>query len=109
MPGCAMSISRGFPSGAGVAVCEAKVVVILLAIHIGHHSESMSTRYTMDLMHPSFSRVVLVLTTAALLFSADTKRTVTDAEVQRVHRAAILIDTHNDVTSATVDGLDIGK
>jgi len=29
--------------------------------------------------------------------------------VQKVHKAAILIDTHNDVTSATLDGLDIGK
>ena len=37
------------------------------------------------------------------------KRTVTDAEVMRVHNSAILIDTHNDVTSATVAGLDIGK
>jgi membrane dipeptidase len=37
------------------------------------------------------------------------KRTVSDAEVMRVHRSAILIDTHNDVTSATVAGLDIGQ
>ena len=37
------------------------------------------------------------------------KRTVTDAEVMQVHRSALLIDTHNDVTSATVAGLDIGK
>jgi membrane dipeptidase len=37
------------------------------------------------------------------------KRTVTDAEVIEVHRSAILIDTHNDVTSATVAGLDLGK
>jgi membrane dipeptidase len=36
------------------------------------------------------------------------KRTVTDQEVMRVHRSAILIDTHNDVTSSTVAGLDIG-
>jgi membrane dipeptidase len=35
-------------------------------------------------------------------------RTVTDAEVMRVHRAALLIDTHNDVTSRTVEGFDIG-
>ena len=35
-------------------------------------------------------------------------RTVTDAEVMKVHRAALLIDTHNDVTSRTVDGFDIG-
>src|SRR5215475_3070032 len=37
------------------------------------------------------------------------KRTVTDEEVARVHKSAILIDTHNDVTSSTVAGLDIGK
>jgi len=37
------------------------------------------------------------------------KRTVTDEEVMRVHRSTMLIDTHNDVTSFTVDGMDIGK
>src|SRR5215467_15297524 len=37
------------------------------------------------------------------------KRTVTDEEVARVHKSALLIDTHNDITSATVAGLDIGK
>lgn len=36
-------------------------------------------------------------------------RTVTDAEVERVHKSTILIDTHNDVTSFTVDGMEIGK
>jgi membrane dipeptidase len=35
-------------------------------------------------------------------------RTVTDAEVQKVHKSALLIDTHNDITSKTVDGYDIG-
>jgi membrane dipeptidase len=34
---------------------------------------------------------------------------VSDAEVQQVHRSALLIDTHNDVTGRTVDGFDIGK
>ncbi len=29
--------------------------------------------------------------------------------VRDVHKSALLIDTHNDVTSFTVDGLDIGK
>jgi len=50
--------------------------------------------------------------TAALCFAQPAgrqKRTVTDAQVMRVHQSAILIDTHNDVTSATVAGLDIGK
>ncbi len=38
------------------------------------------------------------------------KRTnVTDAEVMKVHKSAILIDTHNDITGSTVEGLDIGK
>jgi membrane dipeptidase len=34
---------------------------------------------------------------------------VPEAEVRRVHHAAILIDTHNDVTSDTVKGVRIGK
>jgi membrane dipeptidase len=37
------------------------------------------------------------------------KRTVTDDEVRRVHESALLIDTHNDVTSATVAGYDLGN
>jgi membrane dipeptidase len=56
--------------------------------------------------------IVLLLSLATLLSSQSPgrhKRTVTDAEVQRVHKSAILIDTHNDVTSATVAGLDLGK
>src|SRR5258708_7902995 len=36
-------------------------------------------------------------------------RKVSDAEVNQVHRSALLIDTHNDIPSKTVDGLDIGK
>ncbi|MDQ2901501.1 MAG: dipeptidase [Acidobacteriota bacterium] len=36
-------------------------------------------------------------------------RSVTDAEVRAVQKSALLIDTHNDVTSRTVDGFDIGK
>lgn len=39
---------------------------------------------------------------------ASAQKTVSDAEVRKVHRSALLIDTHNDVTSRTVDGLDIG-
>jgi membrane dipeptidase len=36
-------------------------------------------------------------------------RQFTDAEVLRVHRSALLIDTHNDVPMKTVKGYDIGK
>ncbi len=54
--------------------------------------------------------VIAILVCASLSAQAPgrTKRTVTEAEVMRVHKSAILIDTHNDITSATVDGADIG-
>ncbi len=35
-------------------------------------------------------------------------RAVTDEEVRRVHRSALLIDTHNDVAGLTLRGFDIG-
>jgi membrane dipeptidase len=38
---------------------------------------------------------------------ADAQHKVTDAQVEAVDAAAILIDTHDDVTSKTVDGYDI--
>jgi membrane dipeptidase len=36
-------------------------------------------------------------------------RQLTDAEVMRVHRSILLIDTHNDVAMKTSKGFDIGK
>src|SRR5437764_4670737 len=58
-------------------------------------------------------RLAVTTALAAALLAAQPpgrkKRTVTGSEVMRVHKSAILIDTHNDVTSATVAGLDIGK
>ncbi len=51
---------------------------------------------------------LLTLSLAALTLAA-APRQVTNAEVRKVHRSAILIDTHNDVTSKTVTGFDIGK
>ena len=36
-------------------------------------------------------------------------RSVSEAEVKRVHNSAILIDTHNDITSRTIEGYDIGE
>jgi membrane dipeptidase len=52
--------------------------------------------------------VATCLTLLALTDLPVAKRTVTEAEVQSVHRSALLIDTHNDVTSFTVEGFDIG-
>lgn len=43
--------------------------------------------------------------TSAVVLAAQ----VPDAEVRKVHASAIVLDTHNDVTSRTVDGFDIGK
>ena len=52
-----------------------------------------------------------MLCCAAVLFAiaAAQTRQVSDAEVQKVHKSALLIDTHNDITSRTVQGYDIGK
>src|SRR5260370_25534577 len=52
-------------------------------------------------------RPLLVLAATASLFAQT--RTISDAEVMRVHRSALLIDTHNDVPSRTVEGFDIGS
>src|SRR4051794_26824842 len=55
---------------------------------------------------------LIAFVSAATLFAQPPgrqKRKVTDQEVARVHKSAILIDSHNDVTSATVAGLDIGS
>ena len=53
-------------------------------------------------------RIALLALVSACLLFAQTKQ-VSDAEVMRVHRSALLIDTHNDVPMKTVKGFDIGK
>lgn len=49
------------------------------------------------------------LLSGCFIVSAQQQHKVSDEEVMRVHRSAILIDTHNDVTSRTVEGFDIGQ
>jgi membrane dipeptidase len=61
------------------------------------------------LIMESMRHLLLVLVTGVTLLGFGAKRTVTDDEVKRVHRSAILMDTHNDVTSRTVAGFDIGE
>jgi membrane dipeptidase len=51
---------------------------------------------------------ILVAVSALAAAGAAQNKTWTDAQVMKVHRSATLIDTHNDVTSFTVDGGDIG-
>ncbi|HEY2845105.1 MAG TPA: dipeptidase, partial [Bryobacteraceae bacterium] len=52
-------------------------------------------------------RLSVALVTVMLLSGQN--RTVSDAEVMRVHRSTLLIDTHNDLPSRTVEGFDIGS
>ena len=58
--------------------------------------------------HSPLSRVLCALLALGLPGFAQTHH-VSDAKVEKVHKSALLIDTHNDVTSKTVDGFDIGK
>ncbi|HSB16468.1 MAG TPA: dipeptidase [Bryobacteraceae bacterium] len=51
--------------------------------------------------------LLLCLVTAVSL--AAQPRAVSDDEVMKVHRSALLIDTHNDVPMRIVEGFDIGK
>ena len=52
----------------------------------------------------------LVLAAAAFCLAAPAqKKTWTDAEVMKVHRSAILIDSHNDVPMRTLEGLDFTR
>jgi hypothetical protein len=59
-----------------------------------------------------FLRLALASAVASAVLFAQTpgrqKRTVSDAEVAHVHKNSQIIDTHNDVTRATVAGMDIG-
>ena len=52
---------------------------------------------------------LLLFAAAAALAAGQSKRTVTDAEVARVHASTLLIDTHNDATSDTLKGVPLGK
>jgi membrane dipeptidase len=56
-----------------------------------------------------FTSIVLILATAIPAVAQRKPRTkpVTDAEVARITRSAILIDTHDDVPSKTIDGYNI--
>jgi membrane dipeptidase len=50
-----------------------------------------------------------ILLAAAVAGTAQQRRPVTDAMVGEVQRSAILIDTHNDLPSHTIDGFDISN
>jgi len=57
------------------------------------------------------TRVMLAAVAATFAWSQSGAQThrISNAEVMRVHRSTLLIDTHNDVTSRTVEGFDIGS
>ncbi len=65
-------------------------------------------------MRPSTLRVISVLATAPLFslmnaMAADPSNSKIEAQVRHITNSAILIDTHNDIPSFTVDGTDIGN
>jgi len=56
----------------------------------------------------SLIRALATIALFGVVLLAQKPKVWTGAEVMRIHRSAILIDTHNDVTSDTVRGLDLG-
>jgi membrane dipeptidase len=56
---------------------------------------------------PRFAAIAAVAIVCQAASFAQTPRKVSDAEVARITRDAILIDTHDDVPSKTVNGYDI--
>lgn len=60
------------------------------------------------MLFPRALLLAALCTVLASAASAQAGKNWTDAEVLKVHRSATLIDTHNDVTGRTVDGLDLG-
>ncbi len=56
----------------------------------------------------SLVRALAAAALFSLILHAQKPKLWSDAEVMRVQRSALLIDTHNDVTSETVRGLDLG-
>lgn len=57
---------------------------------------------------PTATLLVCLLFMTTPAFSADNAKKI-DAEVKAITKSAILIDTHNDIPSFTVDGADIGN
>lgn len=61
---------------------------------------------------PRWSAAALALLLLVLRFNhypAQARRSVAHSLVRKVHQSTLLIDTHNDVTSRTVNGFDIGQ
>lgn len=51
----------------------------------------------------------LILLLCSLRPALPQTRKYADAEVEKIHRSLLLIDTHNDITSKTVEGFDIAS
>ena len=54
-------------------------------------------------------RTRLLLALVTVMLAGGQTKSISDAEVMRVHHSTLLIDTHNDVPSRTVEGFDIGS
>src|SRR4030081_1481419 len=58
---------------------------------------------------PLRKSAILCAAVALVSIALAQTRKISDAEVQKIHKSSLLIDTHNDITSRTVTGYDIGK
>ncbi len=65
-------------------------------------------RYSLAMRAPRLNLCLILLAAAAWL-AVGQNRAPTNADVQRIHGSTLLIDTHNDITSRTIEGYDIGK
>ena len=74
------------------------------ALHCGYPFDRFAFRRGQPMF--SFVRTSALVALCSVSLGAQT-RVVTQAEVDRITREAILIDTHDDVPSKTVDGYDI--
>jgi membrane dipeptidase len=80
----------------------------VILLHFPPRVRSAESNDFFSLRYIQEMRTLCGLLALALVCLAQT-RPVTDADVRRIHGSMILIDTHNDITSRTVDGYDIGK
>ncbi len=65
-------------------------------------------RYSLAMKAPRLNLCLILLAAAAWLAVAQ-NRGPSNADVRRIHDSTLLIDTHNDITSRTIEGYDIGK
>jgi membrane dipeptidase len=86
---------------------DTDLIYYVSSLPIRNMESGVRSKFTLHWYRMNRNPVKVVLATS-LMTAVLSGAAVTEAEVRRVHEQAILIDTHNDVTSETVKGLDLG-